>query len=170
MVNDRLDKAFDQVVGEVAGRLSALGFRRRGATLRVSGNDSVGLIEFQKSTKNSSERLLFTVNIALAYGALLGPDDPSLDKIRTPDAHLRMRIGMLMPDRPDKWWELKDGVEAHRLADEVADLIVTEAAPYVVRYLDRHELMLLWQSGQSPGLTETQRVRYLQQLTSSGAP
>jgi hypothetical protein len=170
MGREGLDQAFSHIVEEAGKRVAALGFRRRGVTLQVMGQGCVGLIEFQRSTTSSSERILFTINLAVAYGALLEVDQPSLEKIRSPEAHLRVRIGMLMPDRPDKWWEIKDGVDIHGLADEVATLVATEAAPYVMRYLSRHELTSLWQSGQSPGLTETQRVRYLERLSSNGEP
>jgi hypothetical protein len=42
-------------------------------------------------------------------------------------------------------------------------------APYVMRYLGADALVGLWRSGQSPGLTETQRLRYLEKLGSQRA-
>ena len=165
MSRNGLSQAFDQVIQEAAEKDSVLRFRRQGSTHRVIEQDCAGLIEFQKSTTNSADQIRFTINLAVVCRALLNPDQSSLEKARSPEAHLRLRIGMLLPGRPDKWWEIKDGVNVAELAGEVSTLIATEAAPYVTRYLDRGELISLWRSGESPGLTETQRLRYLEQLS-----
>jgi hypothetical protein len=161
-----LDGALGLVVEETAKKVSALGFRRRGSVLRTVHHGNSGLIEFQKSTKSSGEQILFTINLSVVCGALLDPDQSPLEKVRGLDAHLRQRIGMLMSGRPDKWWEIREGTDVGALANEVSDLIATEGAPYVARYLDTTELVTLWESGKSPGLTETQRTRYLEKLKS----
>jgi len=161
-----LDAAFGQVVETTAKNVDKLGFRRQGSILRVIRQGNAGIIEFQKSTKNTSEKILFTVNLAVICGALLEPDQPSLEKARSTDAHLRQRIGMLMPGRPDQWWEISEAVAVGALASEVSEVIANVGAPYVAHYLDVDELIALWESGKSPGLTETQRVRCLEQLKS----
>lgn len=158
-----LDAAFGQVVETTAKKVDKLGFQRQGSILRIVRQGNAGIIEFQKSTKNTSDKILFTVNLAVIYGALLEPDQSSLEKTRSMGAHLRQRIGMLMPGRPNKWWEISEAAAVNVLVSEV---IATEGAPYVVRYLDVSELVALWESGKPPGLTETQRVRYLEKLKS----
>ena len=159
-----LDTALGQVVEITAKKVEKLGFRRQGSILRILKQGNAGIIEFQKSTSNNSNRIFFTVNLAVICGVLLEPDQPSLEKARSMNAHLRQRIGMLMPGRPDKWWEISEASTVGILASEVSEVIATEGAPYVVRYLDVNELVALWESGRSPGLTETQRVRYLEKL------
>jgi hypothetical protein len=168
MAREELNQAFREIIDTAARKLSAQDFRRVGTTLRIIRNECAGIIEFQKSTTSSNDCIRFTINLALACGALLEPDQPTLEKIRSPEAHLRLRIGMLMPGRPDMWWEIKDAADVSELAEEISTLIATAGAPYVVRYLDRKELISLWESGQSPGLTESQRVRYLHRLNQSG--
>ncbi len=69
-----------------------------------------------------------------------------------------------MPGRRDQWWEISEAVAVGALASEVSEVIATDGAPYVAHYLDVDELIALWESGKSPGLTETQRVRYLEKL------
>lgn len=160
------DAAFGQVVETTAKKVDKLGFHRQGSILRIVRQGNTGIIEFQKSTKNTSGKILFTVNLAVICGELLEPDQPSLEKARSMGAHLRQRIGMLMPGRPDKWWEISEAAAVDALASEVSELIATEGAPYVARHLDVNELVALWESGKSPGLTETQRVRYLEKLKS----
>jgi hypothetical protein len=161
-----LDADFRQVVEKTAEKVHKLGFRRQGSILRIVGECNAGIIEFQKSTSNTSSKILFTVNLAVVCGALLEPYQHSLGKARSMGAHLRERIGTLMPGGADKWWEISEGVAAGALASEVSEVIATEGAPYVARYLELNELIALWESGKSPGLTETQRVRYLKKLKS----
>lgn len=166
MAHAVLEQVFGQVIEPTVSMVSPLGFTRRGAILRTFRHGNSGIIEFQKSTKGSSGKLLFTINLAIVCGELLGQDQPDLEKARSVDAHFRQRIGMLLPDRPDKWWEITETTDVNALATEVGNLISKEAAPYIQRYLDTNELIALWKSGKSPGLTETQRVKYLEMLDS----
>jgi hypothetical protein len=165
MSQTTLEETFKRVIAETATKVEAFGFRRRDNLLRITGQGNSGLIEFQRSTKNSKERLLFTVNLAVVCGELLEPDEPPVDKARSPNGHLRERIGRLLPVRQDKWWEITVRTDSNALAAEVSELIAREAVPYVVRFLDTKELVALWRSGMSPGLTEFQRNRYLGSLS-----
>jgi len=58
-----LDQAFGRVIEATAAKVAQLGFTRRGAILRTLSQGNSGIIEFQRSTKNSSDKLLFTVNL-----------------------------------------------------------------------------------------------------------
>jgi hypothetical protein len=84
-----LDAAFGQVVETTAKKVDKLGFQRQGSIWRIVRQGNAGIIEFQKSTKNTSDKILFTVNLAVIYGALLEPDQSSLEKTRSMGAHLR---------------------------------------------------------------------------------
>src|SRR5260370_32449488 len=106
MARAALDEAFGRIVEMAAAKVAQLGFSRRGTVLRTLSQGNSGIIEFQKSIKNSRDKLLFTVNLAVICGESLEPDQPTLEKARSLDAHLRQRIGMLLPSRPDKWWEI----------------------------------------------------------------
>jgi hypothetical protein len=159
-----LDESFNEVLQTTAEKVARIGFVRHGAALRVIDKTNSGIIEFQKSTKSSRERLLFTINLGIICGELLEPDQPRLNKARIRDAHLRHRVGMLLPSRQDKWWEITASTDANVLAAEVSDIIVREVVPYIQRYLDTDDLIALWESGKSPGLTDLQRIRYLDKL------
>jgi hypothetical protein len=98
----------------------------------------------------------------------LESDQPALGKARSVDGHLRQRLGMLLPGRPDKWWDVTENTDISALEIEISDLISKEAVPYIQRYLDTTEVIALWRSGKSPGLAETQRVRYLNALDKRG--
>lgn len=159
-----LDEALKRVVSATADKAASLSFTRRGALLRVLSGGNAGVIEFQRSTASTKTRLVFTINLGIVCGRLLDPEQPALDKATSIDAHLRQRIGMLMPGQPDKWWEITETTDAETLAEEVSTLVSSEAVPFVRRYLDTSDLIALWRSGRSPGLTETQRVRNLERL------
>jgi hypothetical protein len=75
-----LDAAFGQVVETTAKKVDKLGFQRQGSIWRIVRQGNAGIIEFQKSTKNTSDKILFTVNLAVIYGALLEPDQSSLER------------------------------------------------------------------------------------------
>jgi hypothetical protein len=99
--------------------------------------------------------------LGLVCGKLLEEGQPALARAGSIDAHLRERIGMLLPERPDKWWQIGSETDADALVSEVSRLIFEEAVPYLERYLETGALAKLWETGKSPGLTETQRMRYL---------
>jgi hypothetical protein len=166
MGGDDLDGVAEIIIAETADRVKELGFVRRGNALRKIGEENIGIIEFQKSVNDSKSKILFTVNLAVVCGALLDAEQSTLAKAKSIDAHLRQRIGMLMPGRPDKWWEVTNATDVDALATEVSDLIRNEGAPYINRYLSMSELVALWESGKSPGLTAVQRSRYLEKIKS----
>lgn len=53
MPRTELEEALDLVLEETAKKVAALGFRRRGMLLRTASQGNAGLIEFQKSTRES---------------------------------------------------------------------------------------------------------------------
>jgi len=96
------------------------------------------------------------------------PSGPSgLQKADVTDAHLRLRLGWLLPDPGDKWWELTLETDVGLLAKELAELLVTKAIPYLEGFLSTDVLIELWESGRSPGLTDVQRARFLSGLEKS---
>ncbi len=156
-----LKDIYNFVVASSAEKVSSLGFVRRGATLRKLSHGNAAIIEFQKSTKNDRHELQFTINIGIVCGKLIEEWRPPLARAGSVDAHLRLRIGMLLPERFDKWWQITEETDRDRLVAEVSSLILDQAVPYLERYLDTNALVALWESGKSPGLTEMQRISYL---------
>ncbi len=159
-----LNTSLKQVIDETALRLSQFGFKKSGNTLRFISGNSVALVEFQKSTSNTSEKLLFTVNLAVVCGPLLDVESVPLNKAHSIDGHLRVRIGKFLLDQPDKWWRINSATDVDAIVNEVANLICDIAVPYLLRYVNTNELLALWESGQSPGLTEGARINYVASL------
>ena len=164
MTRTAVDETFDHVIKVVAEQLLPRGFARRGRVLRIMAKDTCGIVEFQRSMKNSRDRLLFTVNVGVVSGCLLETGPSGLKNARVIDAHVRERIGMLLPEHSDKWWEITPSTDPDALAREISDLVVKEEVPYVQRYLSMESIISLWESGQSPGLTNKQRLNNLAAL------
>ena len=155
--------SYKAVLQHVSTGMAGLGFKRRGNILRRTIDGNTQLIEFQKS-QNSSEKLVrFTVNIALICGILVDDTD-ILDKGKSYDGHLRITIGELLPTPADLWWDITPGVEVEGLIDDILKMIREQAVPYLETYASDRDLLLLWTSGRSPGLTDGQRLRNLQVL------
>jgi hypothetical protein len=163
-VRSIIEESFRNVIGFTASQVRPLGFTTNGTIFRILDKGNAGIIEFQKSTKSSQKMILFTINLAVICGLLLRPDEPPVNKARSLHGHLRLRIGMLLPGHPDKWWEITKDTDVDRLATEISTFVSTLAVPYVQRYLQTDELIGLWESGKSPGLTEMQRIRFLREL------
>jgi Domain of unknown function (DUF4304) len=164
MARSVLDEAFNKVVMATGDRLKPLGFVRGGSILRVINQNNCGIVEFQRSRKSSRERLFFTVNLGVVCGELLDSTSCHPEKAKSVDAHVRLRIGMLLPDRPDKWWEISESTDLDSLATEVSEIIFKVAVPYIQHYMRTSVIADLWKSGQSPGLTDRQRVMLLDKL------
>ena len=162
-----LDTAFRQIIVATFAAVAELGFVRRGLILRKIVQGNAAVIQFQRSVASSRDKILFTVNLAVVCGELLEPYQPALEKAGAFDSHLWDRIGMFLPGRPDKWWEITEATDVNELAAEVSSLVSSQGAPYILRYLDTNELIALWQAGQCPRLTDRQRVMYLERLTKS---
>lgn len=158
---------YGQVIGACSHNLQNAGYVRRGSSLCKVVDGNVAIIEFQKSSKSSAEAIVFTINLGVVCGQLLERNKSFLKGVGVVGAHVRQRIGMLLPDRPDKWWTIDTKTDARSLIEEISSLIEREAAPYLEHYLNDDALVALWKSGQSPGLTETQRLRYLRDLTAA---
>lgn len=145
-------KAFDRLLHSMAATLEPLGFERSGLLFRRVYGANAALIEFQSSDRSSTERMVFTLNLGILCGSLLTDIRP-LEKCETMDAQLRRRIGHLLPEAHDKWWEVTGSTDIAPLAHELSADLIHRAIPYLEKYADTEALIELWKSGQSPGLT-----------------
>lgn len=155
------------VVKVVHAELRPLGFRKQGYNFIKIVNGNAAIIDFQRSQSNTMERVSFTINVAVVCGCLLDPEGLPLEESKSYDGHIRSRVGMLSFDGPEKWWGISLSTDKQVLANEVAEVVCRDVLPWLRLYLDERSLVDLWNSEQSPGLTETQRLRYLSKLKQS---
>ena len=112
--------------------LKSLGFGKTGSTWTRS-LEWPQVINIQLSRFNSSEEAKFTVNIGVSIPPLRaiwgGP--PQKGPLKEYDCDLRARIGSLLPDKHDKWWDVTETSDAARLAQAVFHDIDQHALPWL---------------------------------------
>lgn len=140
------------------------GFERRGNIYRKFATESVGLIDFQKSSSSSCSLLKFTVNIGVVLERLSLEDhfDPRRTKIC--DAHVRRRLGYFFDEKTDIWWTLQSQNDSEEICATIADVLVQRAIPAISKYMNVQEVIDLWKGGCAPGLTEVELKRNLKIL------
>jgi hypothetical protein len=141
--------------------LAGLGFKRCGSTFRKESGDVVHLVSLQSSQSSTASTLRFTINLAVSVPRLGGQTDDVWS------AQWRERIGAVMPDPRDRWWNVSSPREAEAVAQEMAEALVEYGLPAQGHISSAADLLRLWESGKSPGLTAVQAARYVDQLRSS---
>ena len=106
MKTSNVQSSYKALIASLSESLKVAGFLRRANTFTFSYGNNVGIIEFQRSVKSSREAILFTVNVGVVLGDLLEGGLSFVRKDSILNAHLRQRIGALLPERTDKWWLL----------------------------------------------------------------
>jgi hypothetical protein len=74
----------------------------------------------------------------------------------------------LLPEKLDRWWDVTQFTVPEAVAQEVSEIVLRVGIPYILPYMDRDVLKVLWETGSSPGINDFQRRRYLDIL--SGGP
>jgi hypothetical protein len=121
------------------------------------------IIGFQSSTGSTQELLKVTCNLGILVEQLTNPRGSGIL-----DAHWRERIGFFLPEQQDYWWLCSSAEDARRAGQEIATLLEERALPVMESLASPIAIAALWASGQSPGLTERQRVENLTRLTEAG--
>lgn len=152
--------------------LRKVGFRKVGLYYFRQRSGNWELVQFQKSWSNTVDETRFTVNCGIVSTRLarflLGADL----KMPTPEYnwHYSQRLGFLMAGGQDKWWTIDASVPKESLGSEVSELIIDLAIPTLDAHASDEELRDLWLSGESPGLTDVQRLMYLAVLLRDLSP
>ena len=130
---------FDEMMkGLVAPALRAHGFTGSGRSYRIPSQEWWALLGFQKSRYNDARAMQFTINVSVTpkkawADARIGqehwmPERPS-PNTRYAAPWWGARIGLLLPQREDKWWILSPESESAKVAAEVVNAIRDVALP-----------------------------------------
>ena len=163
MANQNIEQHFKAILGGIGDSLRAYGFTKRANAYRHVGSGNAAIVEVQRSQASSGEIIRFTLNLGVVSGTLLDEHDPDISKVGLLHAHLRERIGAFLPERPDNWWDLRSTSDPDGLVAEIAPLL-NLGARFLLDHMGDAQLTALWETGQSPGLTDLQRQRYLRDL------
>jgi hypothetical protein len=163
MSNEIVEQNFKELLDGIGRRLKAQGFTKRGHAFRRVASGNSAIVEVQRSQTSTSDAIRFTINVGIVCGRLLDEHQPDVSKAGSMHAHLRKRIGEFLPAPTDQWWDLDDTTEPDVLATELG-LLLAVATRFLLDHADDARLIALWESGQSPGLTDHQRQRVLSEL------
>lgn len=143
--------------------LKPMRFRKKGSSFAAEEADVVLFIQLQSSLKTTKDFLVVTVNLGIFSRKVA----ESIGNSRAPnilDAHWRERIGRFLGSESDKWWEIRNEEEANVSGAEIVEVLMNNALPHMRRLASTESLRVLWQTGQSPGLTDFDRQQFIQAL------
>jgi len=164
---------FGQLVALVAPVLQREGFSKRGTTFLAKHEENWKVIHFQKSRNSTSDEVIFGVNFGICSARLLDFFTSSRDAVRPPqvaECHWRQRLGAVPPDGGDRWWSIRSTTQTAKIGEEILGQLRTVALPEMERLVRDEALRDLWLKGQSPALTELQRLQNLAVLLSLLGP
>ena len=126
----------------------------------------------QSSVKSDANRKIITFNVGVSSERLLQflSRPPVRTKLVINDCHWCERLGFLIPDRHDKWWQVGPETDLEQLGAELVDCLENYAIPALEKYATDEALRDLWLSGESPGLTNEGRLSNLALLLSALGP
>lgn len=153
----------DRIRERIAPAILEYGFRGRSSTFSRDVGDVSHLIQIQASSANSTDGSRFTVNVAVWVRALSA--EPRATVV---GAHWNRRLGDLGPERTDLWWQANDLAMADEAASDMSKRVRLFAIPALDQLTSSSDLLALWRSGKSPGLTAVQADRFRRQLEKLG--
>jgi Domain of unknown function (DUF4304) len=161
---------YKQVKTRLSELLRPSGFVGAGDIIWRGVNDTVVVIEFQRDLKHvPKSEVRFTINVGISLN-VLRDDATNADQIgaatppSTNKCHWRNRLGRLLIANKDQWWTVDDEKTACTTADYIARELVDEALPVIEAEASSAKILVSWQAGIGPGLTEYERLVYLIRL------
>ena len=155
-------EAYKRMISEINNAIKPLGFKKKGDTFFYTQENNLGLINFQKSNKSSSESITFTINAGVYSNSLHILDSPGMEsKPSLSDCHWLTRVGFLLPENKDFWWYINSNTVLSDLKDEIIYLLTSVVIPEIKKHISDDSLLEDWMKGISSGLTEPQMYLYL---------
>src|SRR4051812_4483671 len=101
--------------------LKALGYKKVGRTFYQQDDELIRVVNVQLSRGNTTHDAKFTINLGVFFPLVREAFDktPLDDLPKEYDCTLRERIGMLMPQDNDHWWEVTPNSNIAVIAKEV---------------------------------------------------
>ena len=172
MAYDDIESLFRHIVNAIAADLKPSHFKRNGLCFRHAEGGNVSIIAFQRSGDSNASSIKFTLNLGVVSKELLRQWDPErmIEKEGIQSAHLRERIGSFLPVPQDHWWVIDRASDVAAITKEVSALVRDSVIPFLKQHHTDRDLLALWNTGRSPGLTEAMRIRNVAALTDVGMP
>lgn len=128
----------DVIRTSVSPVLRAIGFKVKGRTLHRAATDHVWIVNVQSSIRNEAARASFTLNLGVYYpevASLVGrQSEAPLPK--TSECAVEARIGQLMSEHLDTWWDVSKRGDVSLVGAEVKDALTRFGLPWLTRMSD----------------------------------
>ena len=148
MANEMLEAKFKIIVDATAKVLKPLGYKKSGTVFRRFLDGNSAIVAFQRSASSNYDYIKFTLNLGVACGDVF-PEyawGQTIEKIRCESANIDTRIGFLMPDPEDYWWELVDSTDVEPIAQEIAELVLSKGIPWIDARLSTSAMLAFWEA------------------------
>lgn len=155
------------VLAQLQAALAPHGYCAAGTLFQRELAQVVHLVELQSTQEEGAAHIAVTVNLGVFAPALVDADIREYIRPSIPQAHWRERIGILMPQRRDRWWSIENAAQAAAAGAEIAVCVEQYGLPPLARIPDIAALRRIWETGASPGLSDYQRRRHLERLAAS---
>jgi hypothetical protein len=137
------DKVAAMLKERVAPALRELGFKGSGQNFYLPVPEHYALLGFQRARFGTRHDVLFTINLLACSHAdwtALVAARPHYGPKPILGAHYEdpvwsMRIGHLMPEPHDHWWQVLDDTDTEALADEVLGVLEEYGVPALRAHL-----------------------------------
>jgi hypothetical protein len=114
-------KTIKAIIKEGLGEQLRLdGYHRQGNTWYQRGDGWIRVVNVQASQSNMGTKGKFTVNLGVYFDKVADVLGHPNDKFpKEFECHLRIRIGLLLPEHRDKWWEFDENTDLAIIASEL---------------------------------------------------
>ncbi len=146
---------YKQLLKNIQHTLKKHGYSRKAGIFYKKREDHWGIIGFQKSNSSSNEfGIKFTINFGVYSKAIAELLDPRRIKLRPTvwDLHWGQRIGLLFPEKNDKWWVIDEITSMEFLEQEIQECLLHKVIPEIDKCINHYNLIDLWVSNQLPGI------------------
>lgn len=122
----------------LAPALKADGYRKRGRTFYRGSAEATRVVNVQSSQSNLGASGKFTLNLGVYFPEVerVAGFDGALQWPAESQCSLRVRIGQLLPERNDIWWELGPGVDLGTVSDLLVSAWDLQGRPWMERHGD----------------------------------
>ena len=151
---------YKKVQEETAKLLRPFGFKRKGTILFKREDDVFGVLQFQSGPSSTKTEISFTINFGVII-ARLENEYRYNQIVKYPSSvhlHVHRRVGQ------DTWWSVTNETDVPAFNKHFLELVLSDVLPFVKKYMNIENVLGMWEDGQSMGLTEGQRLKYLGKL------
>jgi hypothetical protein len=123
--------------------LKEAGYRKVARSFFANTSPLAKVVQFQASMWNTPQSASFTINLnlVLPYFHEKWTGRPFPTNPGSAAAIATERIGHLMPDKRDHWWEVAPGCDCDRIASHVATCLTEYGLPFLDQHADLEVLI-----------------------------